>query len=399
MPFDYEEYQQKCNTLTTEQLHKEWENYTRQISGGATSTATSVLFSPLTGGISLVGLGLSAPRIHNARKKREIIEAGLQARGTTHNTRKRDVIAPMAVAGTLGGLTLGLAGPGADMIAGAAVGHGVEYAVSHAALDATGAVLEHSHDEHSKKKADEKLKLQYQNFQQQYVQEQANSQGAQTQSGPQPGLQVIPPAPQLSQPGTPGQFPLSPVNNPQPGLHIPPPIPQHSRPGTPLQGQVPQYQPQFPGQEPKYDYVPIPPAPGTSVSYQPASHQQQFAQPSSAAHPQIVSPLPLYQPIQQPEKYLVTIPAQPGNVTSPGAFPEKSPAYTSTAPQNGPSPCPSPLPQYSSPQPVSVSQKYVLHALFCNLPASAHTDMQQAPEALRSNYSTERRPPAPSDAH
>lgn len=123
MPFDYEEYQKKCNTLTTEQLHKEWENYTRQISGGATSTATSVLFSPLTGGISLVGLGLSAPRIHNARKKREIIEAGLQARGTTHNTRKRDVIAPMAVAGTLGGLTLGLAGPGADMIAGAAVGY------------------------------------------------------------------------------------------------------------------------------------------------------------------------------------------------------------------------------------------------------------------------------------
>jgi hypothetical protein len=26
MPFDYEEYQKKCNTLTTEQLHKEWEN-------------------------------------------------------------------------------------------------------------------------------------------------------------------------------------------------------------------------------------------------------------------------------------------------------------------------------------------------------------------------------------
>jgi len=153
MPFDYEEYQAKCNTLSTEQLHKEWENYTRQIAGGATSTATSVLFSPLTAGISLVGLGLSAPRIHNARKKREIIEAGLQARGTTHSTRKRDVIAPMAVAGTLGGLTLGLAGPGADMIAGAAVGHGMEYAVAHTALDATGAVLEHGHDEHSKKKA------------------------------------------------------------------------------------------------------------------------------------------------------------------------------------------------------------------------------------------------------
>jgi hypothetical protein len=94
MPFDFEEYQKKCDGLTTEQLHREWENYTRQIAGGATSTATSVMFSPFTGGVSLLGIGLSAPRIHNARKKREIIEAGLQARGTTHNTRKRDVIAP-----------------------------------------------------------------------------------------------------------------------------------------------------------------------------------------------------------------------------------------------------------------------------------------------------------------
>lgn len=75
MPFDFKEYQTKCDGMSTEQLHKEWENYTRQVSGGATSTATSVLFAPVTGGISLVGLGLSAPKIHNARKKREIIEA------------------------------------------------------------------------------------------------------------------------------------------------------------------------------------------------------------------------------------------------------------------------------------------------------------------------------------
>jgi hypothetical protein len=147
MPFDFEEYEKKCQTLTTEQLHKEWENYTRQIAGGATSTATSVLFSPFTAGVSLLGLGLSAPRIHNARKKRQIIEAGLKDRGTKHNTRKRDVIAPVAVAGTIGGLTLGLAGPGADMIAGEVVGHGVEYAAVHVALDSTGAVLEHTHDE------------------------------------------------------------------------------------------------------------------------------------------------------------------------------------------------------------------------------------------------------------
>jgi hypothetical protein len=55
MPFD---------GLTTEQLHKEWENYTRQIAGGATLTAASVLSSLFTVGISLVGIGLSAPCIH-----------------------------------------------------------------------------------------------------------------------------------------------------------------------------------------------------------------------------------------------------------------------------------------------------------------------------------------------
>jgi hypothetical protein len=88
----------------------------------------------------------------------------------------------------------------------------------------------------------------------------------------------------------------------------------------------------------------------------------------SATQSQVVSPVPHYQPIQQPEKYLVTIPAQHGNVTAQSYLPEKSPAYTSTASQNGQnglSPCPSPLPQYSSPLPVSMSQKYVLRAFFC----------------------------------
>ncbi|EPE33431.1 hypothetical protein GLAREA_06444 [Glarea lozoyensis ATCC 20868] len=169
MPFDYDQYQQKVNTLSTEQLHKEWENYTRQIAGGATSTATSVLFSPLTAGVSLIGLGIAAPRIHNARKKREIIEAGLQARGDTHNTRKRDVAAPMAVAGVISGLTLGLAGPGAEMLGAEAGAKGMEYIVAHAALDGAGAVLEQKHDDHTKKKAEAKLQHQQPGFQKQYA--------------------------------------------------------------------------------------------------------------------------------------------------------------------------------------------------------------------------------------
>ncbi|KAE9374921.1 hypothetical protein N431DRAFT_405984 [Stipitochalara longipes BDJ] len=141
MPFDYDDYQQKCNGMTAEQLQKEWENYTRQISAGATSTATSILLMPLTGGISAVGLGLSAPRIHNARKKREIIEAGLKARGATHHTRTGDVLAPMAVSGIIGGLTLGLAPPGASDLVAVAAGRAVEIAATNTALNATEAVV------------------------------------------------------------------------------------------------------------------------------------------------------------------------------------------------------------------------------------------------------------------
>lgn len=252
MPFDYKEYQKKCDGLTTEQLQAEYENYTRQLAGGATSTATSVLFSPFTAGISLVGLGLSAPRVHNARKKREIIEAGLQARGQTHITRKRDVIAPVAVAGTLSGLTLGLAGPGADMIAGQVVGHGMGYAAAHVALDATGAVAEHKHDKHTHKKAHQKLQTQSQIFQ-------------------QPG--AVQSQVSLNQPGSHMSLPTSPK----------PPASMVSQPDPP-----PAYQ--YPPQDQKYAVVsPLSP-PNASISYQPASHQQNSVQ--TTGEPQI----PMYQP-------------------------------------------------------------------------------------------------------
>ncbi|CAG8955788.1 hypothetical protein HYFRA_00011657 [Hymenoscyphus fraxineus] len=268
MPFDYVQYQQKVNTLSTEQLQKEWENYTRQIAGGATSTATSVLFSPVTGGVSLIGLGLSAPRIHNARKKREIIEAGLQARGATHNTRKRDVVAPMAVAGAISGLTLGLAGPGAEMIGGEVGAKGVEYVVAHAALDGTGAILEQKHDDHTKKKAEEKLHLQHQNFQK--------------QNASMIGQQQAMPVPQ-------GMYQL-------PGVSAPP--------GMVAMALQPGYQLV---QDPKLGYVAAPMSISTSptpvpqynaISYQPVSNSQSFGQQTGPSiNPG--TPAPQYQQVQQ----------------------------------------------------------------------------------------------------
>ncbi|PMD42491.1 hypothetical protein L207DRAFT_581149 [Hyaloscypha variabilis F] len=254
MPFDYREYQRKCDSLTVDQLQAEYENYTRQLAGGATSTATSVLFSPFTAGISLVGIGLLAPRVHNARKKREIIEAGLQARGKTHRTRKRDVLAPVAVAGTLSGLTLGLAGPGADMIAGQAVGHGMEYAASHVALDATGAIVEHKHGKRTHQKAHHKLQTQYQY--------QDYQQSGSLLSQVSPKQSVKPPASPVAQPDLPPAYQFQPQD-------------QNYGPGSPLS---PQHAP---------------------ISYQPASHSQIVLQ--SAAEPHTsMSQTATYNPAQHP---------------------------------------------------------------------------------------------------
>ena len=271
------------------------------------------------------------------------------------------MIAPMAVAGTLGGSTFGLARPGADMIAGAAVGHGMEYAVSHSALDATGAALEHSHDEHSKKKADEKLNIQYQNFQQQFLQEQAKLQGPHSQSNERTRLHVPPHAVLHSRPGTPQSAKPQPqLSHLNPGLQTVPPIPQHSRPGTPEPGQIPQYHPQFQIQAQKYGCAPVAMTQNSPISYQPPVHQQQVVQPSQGGQPE-GTPTPRYQPLQQPEQDLVKV-SSPANVIAPSYSSEKPTMYTTHALPNEAnrlSSCPSPLPQYSSKESAPISAKYV----------------------------------------
>ena len=123
MPFDFKKFDAKCANMTVDELQREWEHYTRLISGSATSTAVSGAAIPFTLGVSVIGVGLAAPAIHNARKKREIIERHLQRLGTTHHTRKRDVLTPMAISGTVGLVTLGVGSAGADAVMNQAVEH------------------------------------------------------------------------------------------------------------------------------------------------------------------------------------------------------------------------------------------------------------------------------------
>ncbi|KAF6812098.1 hypothetical protein CMUS01_13140 [Colletotrichum musicola] len=161
MPFDFKAYDAKCNGLTPEELQREWEHYTRLISGASTSTAVSGMAIPFTLGVSTIGVAMAAPAIHNARKKRDIIEKHLQKHGMTHVTRKRDVLGSMAVSGTIGIVTLGVGTMGADAVATAGAEHGIAAVVenetaikvvTHAALDGVGMGIEHAHTSHLKKK-------------------------------------------------------------------------------------------------------------------------------------------------------------------------------------------------------------------------------------------------------
>ncbi|KAF4992466.1 hypothetical protein FGRMN_7137 [Fusarium graminum] len=161
MPFDFKAYDQKCQGLTLEELQREWEHYTRLISGAATSTAVSGVAIPLTLGVSAIGVAMAAPAIHNARKKREIIERHLNRLNATHHTRKRDVLGSMAVSGTIGVVTMGVSSIGADAVATAGAEHGIQAIVanetaikivSHAAMDGAGMAVEHAHTGRLKKK-------------------------------------------------------------------------------------------------------------------------------------------------------------------------------------------------------------------------------------------------------
>lgn len=161
MPFDFRAYDQKCAALTAEELQREWQHYTRLITGAATSTTVSGLALPLTLGVSSVGIAMAAPAIHNARKKREIIERHLQRHEARHVTRKRDVLGGAAISGTIGVITLGVGTMGADAVAQQGAEHGINAivanetaikVVTHAALDGVGMGVEHVHTDRVKKR-------------------------------------------------------------------------------------------------------------------------------------------------------------------------------------------------------------------------------------------------------
>ena len=164
MPFDFKSYTLKCKSLSNDELQLQWQKYTREIASGGTISSTSVMFVPLTAGISSIGLPISTSKMYNARKKMQIIDAEFGKRGETHVTRKRDVVSSVALAGTIGVLSLGLAPAGSDMLGAAAGEKGLEYAIAHLGIDTAGAVVEHKHDKDLQMKAENKLMKEHMRF-------------------------------------------------------------------------------------------------------------------------------------------------------------------------------------------------------------------------------------------
>ncbi|KAG6359660.1 hypothetical protein INS49_013183 [Diaporthe citri] len=122
--FKFDEFDDLCGELDGEQLQLKWQHYTRALSAASTSTAVATLAAGPTGGVSMIGAMIAGPLIHNARKKRQIIEHHMSIRGIEPETRNKDIYGPM----------------------------GFSAIVSHAAIDAgvTAAEDKHSQREHDK---------------------------------------------------------------------------------------------------------------------------------------------------------------------------------------------------------------------------------------------------------
>ncbi|KAF6832881.1 hypothetical protein CMUS01_06753 [Colletotrichum musicola] len=107
MPFDFDQYYIECASLSAAALQKEWEKYTRQIASGSTNTALSTLAAPFTAGLSMVGVVWGSAQVHNARKKRDIIEIHLRRHQESARTRCRDVVFGTTLSGAVFVATLG----------------------------------------------------------------------------------------------------------------------------------------------------------------------------------------------------------------------------------------------------------------------------------------------------
>ncbi|EMD67008.1 hypothetical protein COCSADRAFT_351596 [Bipolaris sorokiniana ND90Pr] len=123
MPFDFDAYDKKCSQMSPEELHLEWNHYTRLISGAAASATLGGSALVFTGGVSIIGVAIGSAGFYNARKKRQILKRHLDREHRTN--RKRDIVGSAAFNGAVGLTTLGLGTLGAEKVLELGIENGV----------------------------------------------------------------------------------------------------------------------------------------------------------------------------------------------------------------------------------------------------------------------------------
>lgn len=144
--FKFDEFDAQCSKLNVDQLQQQWQHYTRALSATSTSAAVATL-SPgrlgSTEGTSMIGAMIAGPLMHNARKKRHIIEKHLGMKGAAPEIPKKADDGSAELSGTLGG-----ARAGNGLVAEGMAVDKVTKIVSHVVLD--GAMTKHATREHAR---------------------------------------------------------------------------------------------------------------------------------------------------------------------------------------------------------------------------------------------------------
>ncbi|KAF5849926.1 hypothetical protein GGP41_005372 [Bipolaris sorokiniana] len=118
MPFDFDAYDKKCSQMSPEELHLEWNHYTRLISGAAASATLGGSALVFTGGVSIIGVAIGSAGFYNARKKRQILKRHLDREHRTN-------LGSAAFNGAVGLTTLGLGTLGAEKVLELGIENGV----------------------------------------------------------------------------------------------------------------------------------------------------------------------------------------------------------------------------------------------------------------------------------
>ncbi|OHF04424.1 hypothetical protein CORC01_00276 [Colletotrichum orchidophilum] len=165
MPFDADAYDLKCRQMSDEIIIARRSHYVRQLASSSTGAALHTAAGAVTAGLSWLMVPYDAARIRNARRKRRILERHAVERGLAVETRRGDVLVPVAMGLTFGAVAIEgaemcadvLVGTGGDGSSGAAATHGVVKGVAHVGLDAGIAAAEHAHAKREKMKVEKML--------------------------------------------------------------------------------------------------------------------------------------------------------------------------------------------------------------------------------------------------